>query len=280
MEEEDIELREILLLLWKWKKMIAVFLALGVAASLVACFIITPIYETSAVVSLGSFNSLEYNNVDYVKVNILAETNLKKEKFLADIIEHYGGATPRLRLQAFKDNISIEAINSTNIVKISVKNSNPETAVAIVDHLVKSFMEKSSFTYEMMKKIPVSILGRTEDEIANIEENIALVRAQMAELETENKNDLSMDQDLAFSRLQSVLNDYESKRLSLLARTDALQKEILSYKPAEVLERAIEPMVPISPNKRLILVIGVFIAACAGCFGAFVIEYLQANFLN
>ena len=84
-EEDEIDLRELFLTLWEKKVFILLFTIIVTILASIYAFIKTPIYEVKAVIEVGTFNSNNSNNSNYIenpqnlikKLLILNKENIK-----------------------------------------------------------------------------------------------------------------------------------------------------------------------------------------------------------
>ena len=273
---EEIDLREIIIVLWKWKKMIAAITAFFVLCGVIVSFRIAPTYETSATLYLGSFKSNIYNDGSYAKAIMLSEKNLRSDETLVGIIDNYTEGSARKKLQAFKEAISFTDVDNTNILEIKVTDKEPKQAVLIADRLINVFMAKSNVMYNEKRQVLTGKIEDLENTIKNNEEQIKKYQNRSAALEADTGK-LTVEHELAASRIQAAMIEYETQKISLLDRLQSFQGELLDYNPAAVLTSAVEPMVPVKPNKRMNVAVAFMLGICFSVFLAFALEYFKDN---
>jgi capsular polysaccharide biosynthesis protein len=273
---EEIDLREIIIVLWKRKIMIAAITAFFVLCGVIVSFRIAPTYETSTTLYLGSFSSNIYNDRSYAKAIMLAEKNLRSDETLAGIIDNYTEGSSRKKLLAFKEAISFRDVDNTNIMEINVQDKNPKQAVLIADRLLNVFMAKSNAMYQEKRQVLTDKIVVLEDAIKNSEGQFKEFQNRFNVLEEGNRGS-SVEYELAASRMQQAMIEYESQKISLLEQIQSLEGQLLDYNPAVVLTPAVEPLAPVKPNKRMNVAIAFMLGLCLSTLLAFGLEYLKNN---
>jgi len=147
MAEEEIDLREIFLIIRKRTKMIVIITLLAtIISGIFSYFIATPVYKasTSLIVSRTQSSALNNSQIqvqDIQTSRMLAATYsefVKSRRVLQPVIE-------RLRLpltvDQLKNSVDVAAKGNTEIIEISVKNSDPRKAAEIANAIADSFVE-------------------------------------------------------------------------------------------------------------------------------------------
>ena len=145
-EYETIDLREIFSLLKK--NLLLIFLvtmAFAIAGFTVTALLITPQYEASATMIVNSREdqqaqtTVTNDQINSAKqlVNTYAVI-LKSDTVLGKTIEDLG---LNLKYEVLAEKVSIEAVDSTQIMKITVRDPNPELARNIVNSIVEQAPE-------------------------------------------------------------------------------------------------------------------------------------------
>ncbi|AEM78291.1 MULTISPECIES: YveK family protein [Thermoanaerobacter] len=147
MAEEEIDLREIFLIMRKRAKVIVIITLLAMIVSgIFSYFIATPVYKasTSLIVSRTQSSVLTNSQIqvqDIQTSRMLAATYseiVKSRRVLQPVIE-------RLRLpltvDQLKNSVDVAAKDNTEIIEISVENSDPSKAAEMANAIADSFME-------------------------------------------------------------------------------------------------------------------------------------------
>ncbi|WP_028828660.1 Wzz/FepE/Etk N-terminal domain-containing protein [Proteocatella sphenisci] len=140
--DDEIELWELMMILWKNKKTIIVTTAVfGLVALLLSVFIIKPVYETNLNISI---NMPEIMNTKYGDITMPIENNL----------EYINLFTEQTVMQKTSDDMGYEGVNlssmrskftlptkESNIANISVSANSPEEAVKLAQTAYQNYYE-------------------------------------------------------------------------------------------------------------------------------------------
>lgn len=135
-EEEEIDLLELFSLLWNnILPLIALAVGAGILALLVCKFLITPQYTASIdlIVNTRQDNSATVTNDNINSAKSLASTYavvIKSNLVLDEVIQTLG---LDMTYKELAQTISVESVNSTQIMEITVKNADPALAGKIVE---------------------------------------------------------------------------------------------------------------------------------------------------
>ena len=154
--EEEISLKELIEVLLKGKKLIGIITAVAVILSVVVSFIMPPVYEARATLlanPIGSRQNKEIaNSTDVLDtISQYPEMTIEtyKEQFLnsevvqATIIaldlKDSEGKTMKIR--SLRDKVALEVVKDTNLIRVTVKDKDPELAAKIANSLSENFIQ-------------------------------------------------------------------------------------------------------------------------------------------
>lgn len=154
---EEISLRELIEILLKGWKLIAIITAICVlAAGVFSFFIIEPTYEAKSVL-MASFATDKLASISKNGESVEAILNtistypvltiqtykeqIKSPKVLQQVIEELNLTKKEITRVQLRDMISLEAIKDTNLIEIKVTNSDPKLAADIANTVAKRFTE-------------------------------------------------------------------------------------------------------------------------------------------
>lgn len=138
--EESIDLRELFELFRRnLLFIISVTLIAAIAGLIISTFFMTPVYEASATMIV---NKSENNNTDVTYNDLLLSQKLVKtysvimqsNTVLNRVIDEIG---LKMSTGALKGMLSINGVNDTEVIKITVTNENPDLAAAIANEITK-----------------------------------------------------------------------------------------------------------------------------------------------
>lgn len=271
--EEELELRDLILILWKRRKLILGIFLLAVLAAAAVSFAIPPTYEVSTIIALGAFPDSTYTS------QASAREILLSDELLLNVISALKLDVPREKFRSFKETIKVESIKDTNFLKISVQTQNRAEGKAIVEKMVELFKERSEPSYQQHRQLLANQLNSVRTRLSAIETDIKKTREVLNAIESASGIS-PVEKDLRRSRTLEYLQSEESQRIELLDRYLALQKEINELKNVQVIRGAREPVYPVKPNKKLNVAVAGILGLMVGVFAAFMQEYFQRNPLD
>ncbi|MDQ0285563.1 uncharacterized protein involved in exopolysaccharide biosynthesis [Desulfofundulus luciae] len=271
--EEELDLRDLILILWKRRRLILGIFITAVFAAAAISFIIPPTYEVSTIIALGVFPDPTYTS------QASAREILLSDELLLTVIKDLKLNVPREKFRSFKETIKIESIKDTNFLKISVQTQNRAEGKAIVEKMVELFKERSEPSYQQHRQLLANQLNSVRTRLYAIETDIKKTREVLNAIESASGIS-PVEKDLRRSRTLEYLQSEESQRIELLDRYLALQKEINELKNVQVIRGAREPVYPVKPNKKLNVALAGMLGLMSGIFMAFILEYFQRNPLD
>lgn len=154
---EEISLRELIEVLLKGWKLIAIITAICVlVAGVFSFFIIEPTYEAKSVL-MASLATDKLTNISKNGESVEAILNtistypvltiqtykeqIRSPKVLQQVIEELNLVEKEITRVGLRDMISLEAIKDTNLIEIKVTNSDPKLAADIANAVAKRFTE-------------------------------------------------------------------------------------------------------------------------------------------
>lgn len=175
MSEEEIDLKELIMLFWKKRTFIAIISIIAVIIGVIyTLFIKTDVYTSTATINYGriegyipqegesqllseiQFNSSIMNTYkNYMTSNEVLGEALKK----LDLNDEEGEP---VKLAAFKEDLEFSAGGARLVV--SAKNVDEELAIKIVNQIVDVFIEKSADFYQIKHAYTISYADETTTE--------------------------------------------------------------------------------------------------------------------
>jgi len=261
--EDEINLRDLLLVLWNWRKLVlAIFLA-SLVIGTVFSFIASPVYQVQAKVSLGNFAA----DPAGAQTKITPET--AKEMLLgSDLREEAWGKGTNAGV------LAVIPVENTNILKITLDTKDPRQGEDSLDKLVALFSEKAGARYERSEKLLKDDLERTEGELQEVNKSIQQTRGILEDL---SKAELSNTSRLQQAGLLDTLSRFTAQRDKLLENKLAYEQKLNSIEGIKVLEKPEASSSPVRPRKKLNIVIAGVLGLMVGVFAAFTTDYLKRN---
>lgn len=163
-EFDTLDLRELFYMLLKHMKLILSLTLLSVLISAgVSYFLITPEYETFTTLMLGKpveeLTTNQINNQGILTNQQLIGTyaEIAKSKVVINKVVSDLGNT--MSPGELRSKISVTLLNNTAVIKVAVRDTDPERAALIANEMAKTFMEEVS---EIMKIENVQVIDPAE----------------------------------------------------------------------------------------------------------------------
>ena len=236
-EEDEIDLRELFLTLWEKKVFILLFTIIVTILASIYAFIKTPIYEVKAVIEVGTFNSNNNSNSNYIE----NPQNLIKKLLILN----------KENIKGIQDaNIeNITLVKSTpNLIELSATSVSNENGIKLLNKIVADVKEEHLSKIDSYKSLIV-------DNINNLKSQIKLLE--------DDKN--KFDGSLAVKfELVSKINDLE------------LQISPHNIQNTKLIGDIITNEYPIKPKKKLIVAVSFVTGFILSIFLVFFMEFIRS----
>ncbi len=155
---EEIDLRDLLELFWSKKVIILICILVAILIGAIYSFnFVEPKYQSSTKIVLSQITDVEDENRNSTSINTSDITLNQKlvdtytqiittDSVLSQVIDELGIEDT---VASLRKNISVSAVNDTQVLKITVNNKNPETAKDIANQLVKASDVKVREVYKI-----------------------------------------------------------------------------------------------------------------------------------
>lgn len=304
--EEEISLRELLEIIWKWRKTIALITIVSVLiAGLLSFFVIKPTYEATTTLSVsditpqtGFFGSnttvvlpnqnssdgsmiqsdtadkdLSYLLSSILKYQDMTVNTYKEEvtnpQVLLNTIKQLKLDPKRYTLDNFKNEIDVQTIDNTNLITITVKEKDPKLAAKIADAIAANF-----------KSYIVSRNNRQTDKLIATIENLINLQNSKIEAATNELNRINPANKTEYEQNQTKLNLLKNTRDIMMEKYNMLQlvkASNLGEQGIMVTSKAIVPDKPVSPKKSLNIAIAFILGLMVSVFVVFFAEYWKST---
>jgi len=267
---ELVELRQYFAVIWKWLWLIIVSTVVAGGTAYLGSRSMTPIYRASATLLVNQARQSPFPNYqDILSSERLTKTyaeRLTKRPILEAVIGDLG---LDMSLKQLTKKINVRPVRDTQLIELSVEDSNPGLAMEIANKIPEVFiqrdeamqMERFAASKESLSKQLVALrsdIEATQQAISALQSpDSPADRAELAGLQ----NTLAQYQNSYASLLQS----YEEIRLAEVQTMDTL----IIDEPAAVPREPIRPRILL--NTLLATVVGCMVAVGV----AFLIEYLD-----
>ncbi len=275
--EDEIDLRDLIRILWNRKWLVIVSAILCVCLALGFTMILKPVYQADGKIALGNTGHEMYTSAASAQEVFLSRDMMRKvvEKF--DLKNEETGEY--LDVEKFKENFTINPIGNTRLIQIQVRHTDPETAQGIARFIREEFIAQSEETFLEKKKLIEELYQQYIERFEQISLSLEQNKRALTAIET-NQGIGAAEKDLARARLIDYVTKDENTLNTLESQIRDVQIRLLDMEGAKVFETAVVPQVPISPHKILNLAIGLVFGVMVGIFAVFVLEYFKNTSLN
>ncbi len=229
-QEMEIDLRELIGIIWRRKWIIILFFLVAVVASYLISGQMTRIYETSTLVLVQEEGGMEELFADRFSpygpgTNLVATyTEMLRSRHILDQVikrmEMVDEEGEPLTARAIRNNISIRKEGDTNLITITATYSDPEIARDLANTVVEVFQEEN----ERMNRAQLRAAAEF------IEEQLIITEGQLAEqerrlLEFKTNEGVAFPREQAQATLETLL-ELEKDRAQHLIQNDFSQARL------------------------------------------------------
>jgi succinoglycan biosynthesis transport protein ExoP len=255
----------------KWWLILASVL-IATASSYVATRQQLPIYRASVTLMVGHVN--ENPNPTGNDLSLTAQLAAT----YADIAKRdpvRSGVMQALGISKLPD-YTVAAVPNTQLIELSVNDTNPERARAVADALVNQLIGLSPSGSNQSDQSRQSFVNQQLDELeAGIKDTKDQITQKQAELTTIFSARQIADTQAQIAGLQNKLATLQNNYGLLLQNTQRGATNAL-----DIVEPAVLPTVPIGPNKAVTILLAAAIAFILAAAAAYLLDYLDDSLKN
>lgn len=267
MYEDEIDLREYIDVICKNKKVVIGVFLMIVLSAFVFSFLAPKVYEVSATVQLGQAGGLLISKPEATQM-MLSRSNLS-------------GVSQELGLrespESMRSSIKIEDVKDTDLLRIKITSSQPGKALKVAGVLASFLAAQGQQKYQQAFSLLTDQLSEVDLDIKDLSESLTKVKDLSATLAS--PNELSRDDAiLRMLLLQNVLSSTKENLLEFKKQQNELKQALSRAKEFVVVDQPSVSADPISPNKKKIVILSIFLGVIASIISAFFVEFWQRNF--
>lgn len=280
-QQPSTDLRQYLWLLWQWGWFIALAGILAASGALIFSLLQTPVYAASTTILINEARSGQY----YDSTAIIL-TNEKLTRTYAEMMTKQPllvKVTQKLNLPYLIDTVKVTPVRDTQLMQVTVEDTNPVYASDFANELVNAFAEQLQemqiSRFKASKENLQNQLSYLEQQIEEnssalekiLQENISEVKRTNPDAANGTLNDATIE-NLArqinqadIDRLETRLAQYRQIYASVLASYEQIRlAEAQNITSVIQVEPATPPEKPVRPqtlrNTALAALVGVFLA--------------------
>lgn len=254
--QDEISLRELIEILLKGKKLIAIITAVAIIVTgLISFLVLDPVYEAKTVLMASGVNSKNQSQSGVKGIEELLDSmsqypqisietykeQINNPQILNQVIEELNLEEKEITRASLKSMITLSTIKDTNLITIAVKNKDPLLAADIANTVAKKF---TAYITEIAKsqadKSSNYIKTQMEIEKENLDKVLLEYKDYLSQPKglLELKKEVESKTDLITQYKNDLLNaEVEEKKI--LASLDAVNKELENTSEKIVLRKTI-----------------------------------------
>ena len=302
---EELDLTEILIILFKRFWLIVAFVLLGMVAAICVNMLVRPMYEATALLMInkedagkidaspyGSFMSEE----DYYRTQyqLLESRSLLERVYKRMDLNQYEQFANPGGVKKLHSALRIDPITRSRLVNVRVRAYDPQLAAEIANEVTNTFVAENlsnriSMGQDVIRALESSENSAAEQELLNSmpqvvnSDFIKSLKQQVASLESQ-KAELAAKYTNQHPALLSVNGQLSALRAQISRETRRLVQSIkielsgqFSGNNIRVVDPAIKPSTPVKPRKLVNLIIGILAGGMLGLLLSFILEFLDQS---
>jgi uncharacterized protein involved in exopolysaccharide biosynthesis len=247
--EEGMAWQDYLAIVIKRKVVVLSLLSITIFAGILAGFLLPKIYESSAIVQVGSFKDPLMGKVEAVQI-------IQSQRILSAVSAKLNGQVSvndlKKRIQGRA--IKVDDIKETTLLRISTRDKDRDLAARICQNLATEFVGTSKELYAKRANL-------LSEQIESYKSRAGYNDQQVKRV---NNEILSEQLRPDFPLLQNTVTSFEGIYSNLLEKYYSGRELLINSKDFEVFEAPEVPINPISPNRRLLAMMSAIIGLLLG----------------
>ncbi len=148
MTDDEIDLRDLLMVLWRNRGLIVgIFLVVVVTGGAVS-MLMPSVYRASCIIALGNFEDPIYTN----QANVVEI--MQSDGFMLKLVEYLNLSISPSEFSALKDSIKVEPVKGSNhLLRISIETTDPTEGRDIATGMAQLLLSESEERYRKQEKI-------------------------------------------------------------------------------------------------------------------------------
>ncbi len=261
--DDEIDLREIALVLWRGRWMILGFtIAAVVLAAGVSLYLLPPTYESRTYIQLSAHSAESYSTP------AAASRTLTSISFLRPIASRHGISDGR-RLERM---VRAEPVRDTRIVYLRVRDTDPSRLRAFTQDLLRQFLQLASERVRERREAVRRRLAAVQAQLRDVQRTLQLSKQALGRLQA---NPEGLETGFARTFALNAAAVSEGVFSGLVAAEKDLRVELAALDLPSLVQEPYIPPEPVSPARLNAAVAGV-LAFMISCF-AVVIRWTWAG---
>ncbi|OGS45211.1 MAG: hypothetical protein A2539_10295 [Elusimicrobia bacterium RIFOXYD2_FULL_34_15] len=275
MSEQEMDLRDYLIVVKKKKKMIVKIMVIGFLISVAIAFIQPTVYQTTAIIEQAKIERTTVESAENLETLFKQTLN----PFLKILVEKM--AIPEDKAFSLTQSFSITEIREPNAMKISSgyllimgMGKTPEKAKELVDNICSMILKRENDMVQEALSIVNKDLDDLREQILNIKKDVGEIDQKIAAKEKTN----ILAQSYVFQTMVEAKENALKRQFDLQNRLASKEMEIKYYtKSAIIASSASLPKMRMAQNKLKFVLIITIVSYLVAIFLAFIVDYFEKN---
>ena len=256
------ELKDYLALIRRWTWLLILGFVLGGLIGVLVSLFQPPIYQASTRILVMRPPQEQVTDYTYLTDQQSVDTYIQ----LATTQPVIAAASAKLGFNVDLNQISVQQVQTTQTIKLTVQDGNAKRASDIANKLVQALIAQNQ----------VIQAGRYASTQQNIQAQIKEVQTQIAQTESQISKSASAGSSTTSSQLQSTLQLYQQTNTTLLNNLEDIRLAQLQNTPNIVqIEAAAVPISPVQPNPVIDIGLGTIVGLLLSGGIGFFIDYID-----
>lgn len=264
---DEIDLRELILVLWRYRKLIlGIFLA-SVLLGTILSFAFPPVYEVRTKIMLGRFVSSQ-KGVQTLITPETAEEILTSKDFQYEALQ---GASK------LEQNLNVTPVPKTNVLQLVLETSDPKQGKEFINKITDLFNQQVNEQIDEQRVQIQSEMKRVKTELAELDNNIKSIKDMLDAL---SEADSSVGVEAQQARLLDTQTHLSMQRETLQTKKLQYEQQLNSTEGVKIIEKPAASSAPVRPNKKLNIAVAMVLGIVIGVFIALIADYFKKYPLN
>jgi non-specific protein-tyrosine kinase len=269
-EDDVIDVRRYAAVLWSWKWLLVLGVALSAGAAFVTSRLQTPVYEASTTLLINQ--APDTKTSDYTAIltsERLARTYAQMISNRTILEETLDRSELNYELKEFAEAVEVELVRDTQLIEVRVENTSPRLAANLANALVEVFVEQNELLQAERYVVSKGSLQAMLDELdIQIDDTEASIEDIGTPEDSEQLSKLAL--------LETRLAQYRNSQTALLQSFEELSlTEAQSSSIVKQIDFAVPPDEPVRPRTLLNTALGGMVGGMLALGAVFLIEYLD-----
>jgi len=294
--DDEIELIDILRVLWKRKALIVLGSLLLAFAGAGASLLMTEVYKVSAIVEPGK-RPISNEKGQIVEEKVLASTESIKETILGGAFDE--SIQDELQIpESEYPKVQVSLPKNTELIKLSIES--PDTArardvlkavIAKVSRDIEDKIKQEKSQIQSNIKLALNVYKGEREQVKLLAEQVEETKATIDELKTDRKKAMAsrstdamavllysneiQNKQMYLNELNRELKEMETQSQASEITVEQLNLKLAGIKATSVHKEPTASLNPVKPKKTLIVALSFVIGVMGMTMLAFLLEYVQ-----